>query len=344
MKIVTILVVSFILCAYGQNCGLMPCQNIKCPGALSGTYSPCRTFFRLDDIQDFDANLAQISIMEVFHANNTPLTVGLIPGNFGLDKTLLSYLSQTVENTMWEVEIAVHGDNHTDFSQYSLAQTSFLLQDALNTILRILRVANVHSFIPPFGRYGANLVPALQQTGFTHWSSDIIQDFQLPKPLIGQTLYAFPVGASTNTNFSDYSVFIPTPWQTTFNQIATQLKTYGWAGVTLHPKDFSNSGGIANQTLIDGLDMLVLAVQQQGWEIVPLGRLNLDAPNITLTGGVVPIPSPNQVGATIPLGTSYYIVLGVVAGVFVCLCFVFSAAFVKQTISYYSKVPVELPK
>jgi len=334
----------FALVNTQNNCGLMPCLKLKCPGVVKNSNTTCRVFFRIDDIKDYYITAAQIQIMELFHANNTPVTIGVVAANFGQDKTLLSYLSQIILGIGWEVEIASHGDNHTDFSNYSYAETIFYLQDSLNSISKYLRISGVVSFIPPFYKFNNYTTKALQTVGFTHWSAITQTDSSLPKPLSGQTLYSFPAGASTNSNFTDSTGFVGVPWQTTFTQIEAQLKQYGWAGVVIHPQEFTVNGGSTancpiNVTQLNELSLLLTAVQQQGWQIVPLGRLNLDAPNSTLTGGLITSPLFGPTNSPL-FPPTYYVVLGVVAGFFGILCCIFLAAFVRQTISYYVILPV----
>jgi len=334
LVILIILVLPFVYSQY--NCGLQPCLNIKCPGLKPNTTSTCRVAFRLDDIQDYFVVPAQMAIMDFFKANNTPMTAGIIGGatKFGNDKKILSYMREVVSDPYWEVEIACHGSNHTDFSKYDFNQTVYQIQDSIKNIKRTLNVPYVTTFVPPFNLFNNVTVPALKYLNFTHWSAQIGTDYVHPKPLSGQSFYGFPIGAATN-DLSDDTIFIGQSWQISFAAIQSQLLYYGWSAVMMHPQEFTVYGGstqdnTVNTTQLEQLRLLLLAVKQQGWELVPIGRLNLDAPNITLTGsgtGFGSSSNDNSIGSPENLATAYVIVAGVFGGIFfllvfdICCCF-----------------------
>src|SRR5574341_533686 len=68
--------------------------------------------FRLDDIQNYFLNNAQVEIINTFQKNNANLTVGVIGNYFGEDPVITNFLKERLENGTPKIEIANHGWNH----------------------------------------------------------------------------------------------------------------------------------------------------------------------------------------------------------------------------------------
>jgi len=86
--------------------------------------------FRLDDIQDFHLNNAQIAVIDLFESQNASFTIGIIGNHFGNDTKLVDHIKEVMKNSAnnnFKIEIANHGWNHEDFRQFSKEQQSELL-------------------------------------------------------------------------------------------------------------------------------------------------------------------------------------------------------------------------
>jgi peptidoglycan/xylan/chitin deacetylase (PgdA/CDA1 family) len=277
--------------------------------------------------------------MKVFKAENTPFTGAIIsdPTRFGQDRILMDFLRGMVTDENWEVEIASHGANHTDYSEYTIDEAVYQLTSSVNNIKKQLGVPYVKTFVPPFNAFNNVTIPALIKANFTHWSAQIQTDRDTkPGVLSGQTFYGFPIGAATN-QLNEDERFIGDDAEKTFAFLEGQLQVYGWGAVMMHPQEFTNGFGLTtdntvNQTMIQELIKLVNLVKAKGYEIVPLGRLNHDSQG-RLTGSLTGFPNP-EMGHSSEFDKNYIIVAGVTAGLFGCLCIVFILAFVKQTLSY----------
>lgn len=136
--------------------------------------------------------------------------------------------------------------------------------------------------------------------GFTHFSTDIYVDpyiYGLDGRLVGSTdpIRHFPAGAFT----SNYNSFrsTPVPASVTLAQVAQQVQTYGWACIQLNAEDFAlrNPDGTyangVNSTQLAQLSLLIHnVINNSNYQVVPVGRLNLDAPNTQLSGSADIIP------------------------------------------------------
>jgi len=110
----------------------------------------------------------------------------------------------------------------------------------------------------------------------------------------------------------------------------------------MHPMEFTQqvTGGVyaagyaVNTSQIAQLQQLIQVVKNAGLRIVPLGRINLDAPNITLTGRTTPLPPAAQTCNCVAFRLSnvqdYYLTLGqeMVAGSLAQFGFTFTAGII----------------
>src|SRR5437867_5245721 len=81
--------------------------------------------FRLDDIQDYFLDQAQVKVVQLFREANASLTIGVIANHIGDDGMLVSFLRDSIENgdelgnqSGPVVEVANHGWNHEDFTGF----------------------------------------------------------------------------------------------------------------------------------------------------------------------------------------------------------------------------------
>jgi hypothetical protein len=72
--------------------------------------------FRLDDIQDFYINAAQMGVISLFKQYNIPLSIGVIGNYLKSDIELISFLKSNLNVPGWPLEVTDHGWNHEDFT------------------------------------------------------------------------------------------------------------------------------------------------------------------------------------------------------------------------------------
>lgn len=103
------------------------------------------------------------------------------------------------------------------------------------------------------------------ELGYTHVSSEVSQDAP-PYYWSGQSLYHFPIESQTSNQAETNGI----PASVTWAQIQAQLSTYGFAGVMMHPPEFSmydssgNPTDVVNQTQIAQLQQLIQTILGAG--------------------------------------------------------------------------------
>lgn len=237
--------------------------------------------FRLDDIQDYWLNDVQIEVMEIFDKKNLPLTIGIIGNQFGEDPKIFSYVNQSTSKNLFE--IANHGWNHENFTEFDLQIQTLLIKQTNNKLLKMF--GDMPSvFIPPYNEFNNNTISAMKENNITHFSSSITISSP-PFPLENSLLYHFPEAAYTGKLAPSSTLFVPVNHKLTLAQIYQSISDYGFAVVMMHPQDFSllENGDHSNQinwNQIRELEILLDTIQIQGLHVVPIGKINLDHDSI----------------------------------------------------------------
>jgi len=257
----------------------------SCPAVQSN-----RVAFRLDDVQDFYLVQRQIEIIELFVSNGVPLSIGIIgsPLRFGNDYRIITYLRALIRDPTKDIEIVNHGLLHEDFATYSQQEQIDLLTESLANVKKILQIEDITTFIPPFNSFNDFTTIALRAAGFTHWSAQAETDLSRPYCQSNRTFYHFPIDASTNDQSAVEGFgFIGVPATYTMSKIADQIAIDGWSAVMMHPQEFATTNingtlvDVRNETQWAELVSLVQLIKQSTYQLVTLGRLNIDGPNST---------------------------------------------------------------
>lgn len=251
----------------------------------------CKISFRLDDIQDFWLGEAQRQVIDKFVTYDVPLTIGVIANFFGSDPQIVSYLQNVTTN--YPIEVAEHGWNHEDFTHYSYSEQYNKLNQSRFRIRQSLPQADLVTFIPPFNAFNEETLSAMSDLGYTHLSSSVGIDsgpFSNTEPI-----YRYPVGASTDS-FNNNPVGVPA--SRTLEQIQTQIQTYGWSVVMLHPQEFNN-----NATMLFELSSLLEQVKTLGCSLCLFRYMHL-SPDISSEGPFSCISTPGQSAQTGTTGST----------------------------------------
>jgi peptidoglycan/xylan/chitin deacetylase (PgdA/CDA1 family) len=237
--------------------------------------------FRLDDIQDYWLTDVQIEIMDTFSKKNLPLTIGIIGNEIGQDIKLISYINQTIPKN--RLEVANHGWNHEDFTEFDKETQSLLLKQTNKKLQQVFGVVP-SVFIPPYNEFDNNTISAMKENYITHFSSSVTLS-ESPFPLTNSQLYNFPEAAYTGELSPSSTLFVAVEHKLTLSQIQKSISDYGFAVVMMHPQDFSimENGDHSNKinwNQIRELELLLDRIQIQGLHVVPIGKINLDHENI----------------------------------------------------------------
>lgn len=245
--------------------------------------------FRLDDIQGYWLNNAQITVMDEFQRRDIPLTIGIIGGEqfqFGVDPKITDYVKDRLSSKKDTIKIANHGWVHENFTAYDQKTQSDLLKKSNERISEILGIIP-RTFIPPFNEFNDNTVLALQENQFTHFSPSLITGSYF---LENSELYNFPETSSTG-QIRDLGLFEGISHEQTFEEIKTGLDNFGFAVVMMHPQEFSiikdgTYTNVVNDNQIKELGLLIDSIQDAGLQIVFLEEINdnVQSYNILIPG------------------------------------------------------------
>ena len=147
-----VVLVGFIISQFGIS---GPFTN----STYAGSVSPCNcVIFRLDGVQDYYTQIAQLAIMDLFLNKNQSLTLGLIANNIGNDSIIVDKILDGNKNGLFE--LAVHGWTFTDYLNLSEKEQKSALSKAIGKIGKLFgQIPNV--FIPPYGSYNNQTVAAM---------------------------------------------------------------------------------------------------------------------------------------------------------------------------------------
>jgi peptidoglycan/xylan/chitin deacetylase (PgdA/CDA1 family) len=206
--------------------------------------------FRMDDIQDYWIEPAQLAAMNLFMSKNQTLSLGLIMNYLGNDSKIIDKITQGYHKGLFE--LALHGWNHVDYSKLSEEEQQHSLQQA-NEKMKHLFGSTSNMFIAPYDRFNNDTLKAMSQLGlrilssfayeedmFNHNSSVFIADAKSHNNETKQTVYHLP----GTIGFKDYvnGKWIKTPDEKILTAINNNIAKYGYAVIVFHPQDLAKLG------------------------------------------------------------------------------------------------------
>ncbi len=231
--------------------------------------------FRLNDVQDYWLNDVQIKIMETFIENDTPLTIGIIANAFGNDQKITEFVNQNKENHM---EIATRGMGLTSFTNYEKEEQNDNLKESLDLIeFSINERAKV--FIPPGNKFNADTLEILEKNNITHISSSLVNGDSPPFQFKNEKVYRFPQITSTGEYNPSKNIFERISNQQIISEVIQSISDYGFSVISINYQEFSilkNSTYVnsVNEEQINELKNLINELNEKGYKIVPVGKIN----------------------------------------------------------------------
>ena len=234
--------------------------------------------FRLDGVQDYWLNDVQISIMNTFIENKTPITIGIIANAFGNDKKITKFVKESVEKKETGFEVATKGIGLTPYTNYDKIEQNENLKKSIELINSTINV-KPHVFIPPDNKFNADTFDILKENNITHISTSLISGDEPPFEFKGKEVYRFPQITSTGKFNSTSNVFEGVTSQQVVKESIQGIKNYGFAVVSIQPQEFamiinSTYVNIINQKQIDELTNMINDFTKKGYKIVPIGKIN----------------------------------------------------------------------
>ena len=249
---------------------------------LNSEYLNCNCVaFRLDDIQDYFLNGAQMDILSMFEKKQASLTIGVIANVFGDDPKLVPLIQGALKDENFDLEVANHSWTHRILTSLTKSQQEDDFAKSNKKIHDVLGVTPT-TFIPPENLYDDNTIATMKKNNLTQISSHTSTG--QPPLFVKSGFHYFP--AATQTSILDRQ---EANWKVqsidkVLDGINESLFNYGYAVVMMHPHEFSTySDGVyqnkVNQTHVQQLGLLIDRVRDQGLKIVTIDEISsFDAP------------------------------------------------------------------
>ncbi len=208
--------------------------------------NPCPCIvFRLDDIQEFYLDNAQMKVMDLFQKKNASLSIGVIGYDLHLDTKLVSYLKNNFKSGRVSIEIANHGWKHEDFASLSLSQQVTLMNKTNQELIKTLG-KKPHVFITPFNLYNNDTLKAIKQTKMSVISagiSDTTKFITVKGNIVANKdsfgLYHVPAMTDFQVDIGNETHWTSIPKDKIIASIDSHISKYGYSVVLLHPQNFA---------------------------------------------------------------------------------------------------------
>lgn len=209
----------------GSNLNMIVDDNFTCQKGEPRNYNHKKIVLRIDDIQAFAWQSAQLEILDNLISRNIPATLGVIPFNIMTDPVIYKFLKKN----NCRFDIAQHGWDHNfqsknydqgEFVGTGEAEAQKLIQSGRNELVKITEQA-ITTFIPPNNQYSLGTRQALIDLGYTIISADGQEPFDF-------TIATFD--ASTNKL---------TPIENIISECQEALEEKDLCIILIHPQDYT---------------------------------------------------------------------------------------------------------
>jgi peptidoglycan/xylan/chitin deacetylase (PgdA/CDA1 family) len=186
-------------------------------------------------------------------------------------------MNNSINNTP-HIEIANHGWDHEDFTQYGKDKQSQLMYHTNQKISDVLGVSP-EVFIAPMSLFNNDTLQAAQSNGIHYFSASSSTDSPPYNHNNITPLYHFPATAATSDLTNNSNVWFSYSLQEIFNEILYILDNYGFAVVVVQPQNYSIREGkdMVNKVdwqQINALNLLIDQIRDEELKIVTIGEIN----------------------------------------------------------------------
>ena len=228
--------------------------------------------FRLDDVQDYYLSAPQQSVMNMFESRKVPLTIGIIGNYFGADPHMVAFVGQK-SSARGLFELANHGWNHEDFTTFSKAEQTQLMNRTSTKLASLYGLRPV-TFITPYNTLNHDTVEAAKANGIRFISANTTTAFQ---PYASVTSDVVQVPGTTWHDY-DRGIWFPYSHNEIGGQIDYAMRTYGFAVVVIHPQIFAVKNGQQLENEVDDAGLSELGkvidyVQASGYHTVTISQV-----------------------------------------------------------------------
>lgn len=231
--------------------------------------------FRLDDVQDYWLDSVQTKLIDTFQQENASLTIGIIGNHIGQDSKLVGDIKSKIGKSP-QLEIANHGWNHEDFTQFSREQQNMFMKNTNDVIYNVF--GSVPStFIPPFNTVNSDTMIAFLENNFQYISADVSQD--TPSLLVNNSrIYHIPGNAQTSNLTNNDNVWRPYADSHLLVTVMSDIQKYGYAIVILHPPEYalkihSHYVNEVDKNQIKSLELLIENMKNSGIKVTSINQI-----------------------------------------------------------------------
>lgn len=256
-------------------------SSTKTPVPEQGEKQNCNCVaFRLDDVQDYWLSNSQMQIINLFQEKEIPLTIGIVGGLIGEDDVIVNFLKEKLAPGNPHLELANHSWSDIRLTEMTKSEQNTAIQLTNEKIFEIFGKKPT-TFIPPGNLFNQETIDVLIENSFSHLSASYVTDTP-SYSLSGSSFYHLPQTAETGSYDTGDSHFVGVPYNETFDDVQASIAQHGYAIVMLHPQEFSvwRDGALqneVNENQIQELEKLISKLNEERIDIVPIGKLNLDA-------------------------------------------------------------------
>jgi peptidoglycan/xylan/chitin deacetylase (PgdA/CDA1 family) len=264
--------------AQGQVSNSIPSSSsLSCP--------PC-VVFRIDDISD-NRPSASIAIMNLFLAENEPLTLGIVMNHIGRNQTLMEKILEGKDKALFE--LALHGYDHVYYTKLSPQEQLNQLSNA-NQRMQSLFGKPSNVFIPPYDVFNNYTIDAMTKLGIRIISAG---EFMYPNSGIAKyPIFSVNDVVSNRNNNQVYHMPRSTgfesfgedrqptkvPLTQILNDTDSHISKYGYSVIVMHPTSFlvmqnGKYTKTVDQKEINNLKILIDSIKSKNIHITSFSKV-----------------------------------------------------------------------
>ena len=225
----------------------------------STTASSCKCIvFRMDDIQDYWLNSAQVAVMNLFLSKNQSLSLGSIMHIMGNDSKIVDKVKEGFHKGLFELDL--HGWDHINYTKLNENQQRDSLSKANAKMERLFGAKSIVS-IPPYDVFNNDTIKAMGELGIKIISSGPAEEESFDqnrsvfvangsrttitndnsKGPINKSITIYHLPATIFFKSFDDTKWVKTPLKDIIGNVTRNIARYGYGVIVLHPQDFANS-------------------------------------------------------------------------------------------------------
>ena len=236
--------------------------------------------FRLDNVQDYWLDNAQIGLMDTFMQKNASLTLGIIAKVFGNDSKLVNYVKNQASQSN---DIGINGWGFEDFTTFNETQQESLLEQSKSKLLSVIGVSP-SIFVPPYGKVNQDTFQAMENNGIHYITGTT---YVAPPMDLADKIHNIPATVFTGYYHLNNGTLAITTNDMIMSQIQASIQNYGFADVTLNFQDYALNNGTlktnsADSSQIEKLGALIDMIRGNGIRIVKVSQI-ANQTNLTQT-------------------------------------------------------------